>query len=69
LAVLDDGPGIPADERARVLERGQRADQRRPGQGIGLAVAQEIVTAYGGSLELGTSGLGGARVTVLLPGR
>ena len=69
LIVEDDGPGIAAGERARVLGRGERADQRRPGQGIGLAVVQEIAAAHGGSVEIGASGQGGARVAVLLPGR
>jgi signal transduction histidine kinase len=39
------------------------------GQGIGLTVAREIAQAYGGTLEIGESRLGGARVTVRLPGR
>jgi two-component system sensor histidine kinase PhoQ len=69
LAVEDDGAGIPAAERGRVLQRGARADESVAGQGIGLAVAREIAQAYGGTLEIGESRLGGARVTVRLPGR
>ena len=56
-------------QRARVLERGARADESVAGQGIGLAVAREIAAAYAGTLEIGESRLGGARVTVRLPGR
>ena len=38
LAVEDDGPGIPPDDRDRVLERGARADEQTPGHGLGLAM-------------------------------
>ncbi|XOV89582.1 MAG: ATP-binding protein [Pseudomonadota bacterium] len=65
--VEDDGPGISAGERARVLRRGARLDSHTPGQGIGLAVVVEIVSRYGGEIELGASALGGTRVEVELP--
>jgi two-component system sensor histidine kinase PhoQ len=68
LQVADDGPGIPADQASQVLQRGHRADQQQPGQGIGLAVAMEILTAYGGRLEIGRSThLGGAEITLYIP--
>lgn len=69
LVVEDDGPGIAGPERLRVLERGVRADETLPGQGIGLAAARDVVVAYGGTIEIGDSALGGARVQVRLPGR
>ena len=69
LEVEDDGAGIPPAERARVLERGARADESVAGQGIGLSVAREIAAAYGGTLEIAESRLGGALVRVRLPGR
>jgi two-component system sensor histidine kinase PhoQ len=69
LEVEDDGAGIPAGERGRVLQRGARADETVAGQGIGLAVAREIAQAYGGTLEINDGRLGGARVTARLPGR
>jgi two-component system sensor histidine kinase PhoQ len=68
LRVDDDGPGIPAEETARVLERGVRLDERVPGQGLGLAMVRDLVAAYGGTLDLGRSTLGGLGVTVRLPG-
>ena len=52
---------FPPAERARVLERGARADESVAGQGIGLAAAREIAAAYAGTLEIGESRLGGAR--------
>ncbi|NIQ53597.1 MAG: two-component sensor histidine kinase, partial [Gemmatimonadetes bacterium] len=46
--VEDDGPGIPREQQEAVLERGVRADGSTPGHGIGLAVVQDVVGAYGG---------------------
>jgi two-component system sensor histidine kinase PhoQ len=69
LEVEDDGAGIEPAVRAHVLERGVRADESVAGQGIGLSVAREIAAAYAGTLEIGESRLGGARVCVRLPGR
>lgn len=67
LQVEDDGPGIDPTERQRVLRRGERADERHPGQGIGLAVCQELAVAYGGELTIDQSPLQGARINLLLP--
>lgn len=67
LCVEDDGPGIPPAIGRRVLQRGERADQRQPGQGIGLAVANEIIHLNAGKLELGRSNLGGARIVLWMP--
>ncbi len=67
LTVEDDGPGIPAEQRQDVLDRGVRADSRVPGQGIGLSVAREIIGLYGGNLSIGESELGGAMIRIHLP--
>ncbi|MBS0374979.1 MAG: hypothetical protein JSR73_10385 [Proteobacteria bacterium] len=68
LAVGDDGPGIPPEARERVRDRGVRLDERVPGQGLGLAMVDELVAAYGGRFELATSVAGGLEATVRLPG-
>jgi two-component system sensor histidine kinase PhoQ len=65
LGVDDDGPGFPPESQ-QLLERGVRADSLTPGQGIGLGAAAEIVRVYDGSIELGRSTLGGARVSIEL---
>lgn len=65
LVVEDDGPGIPESKREIIFLRGQRADTLRPGQGLGLAVARDILEQYAGDIEAGTSALGGARMKVL----
>ncbi len=64
----DDGPGIPADVRRAVLDRGTRADEVQQGQGIGLSVVAELVTLYHGALRIEESALGGARLVLTLPG-
>ena len=65
--IEDDGPGVPADQTERILERGQRLDTTIPGQGIGLAVAAEIVQSYDGNIRIYRSELGGARFSLTLP--
>ncbi|HVI25259.1 MAG TPA: ATP-binding protein [Xanthomonadaceae bacterium] len=68
LVVEDDGPGIPAERVATLLQRGVRGDERVQGHGIGLSIVQDIVRGYRGELEVGRSQeLGGARFAVCLP--
>jgi two-component system sensor histidine kinase PhoQ len=68
LIVEDNGPGIPLAERMRVLDRGARLDERVSGQGIGLSVVRELAQVSGGTVTIGESVLGGARIEVNLPG-
>lgn len=66
--VDDDGPGIPAEKVERLLQRGVRGDERVQGHGIGLAIVQDIVTAYHGELKVSRApDLGGARFAVRIP--
>jgi two-component system sensor histidine kinase PhoQ len=67
LVVEDDGPGIPVEERTRVLDRGARLDERVSGQGIGLSVVRELVQLNGGAIQIDESPLGGARIDVRFP--
>ena len=64
IVIDDDGDGVSPELRDSLMQRGMRADTRREGQGIGLAVVLEIVASQDGELELGESPLGGTRVTV-----
>ncbi len=52
ITVRDDGPGIPADRLARITQRGTRLDTTPAGAGLGLAIANDIAEAVGGSLTL-----------------
>lgn len=65
--VEDDGPGIPTNKRQTVLQRGVRGDSLNPGQGIGLAVVQDILEGYNGYLEISDSELGGACFYIHFP--
>jgi two-component system sensor histidine kinase PhoQ len=67
LIVEDDGPGIPVEERARVLDRGARLDERVSGQGIGLSVVRELAQLNGGTIAIDESPLGGARIETRIP--
>lgn len=64
LLIADDGPGIAPEQRAKILQRGVRADEAVPGHGIGLAVVRDIVDAYAGELVIGVSDWGGAALRI-----
>jgi two-component system sensor histidine kinase PhoQ len=69
LTIDDDGPGIAEHDRAKVLQRGGRADEATPGHGLGLAMVHDTVALYGGTMNIESSNLGGARFDLRLPGR
>ena len=54
ITVRDDGPGIPVDEHAKVIQRFYRLDKSRaiPGNGLGLSIVHAIATVHGGELRL-----------------
>ena len=67
--IEDDGPGLPAERRAEVLERGRRLDEQVPGTGLGLAIVADIAQLYGGRLALERPPPGGLRAVLVLPWR
>jgi len=67
LRVEDDGAGIDESMREKLLQRGVRGDERVEGHGLGLAIVLELVTAYGGEINIGSGELGGAVVEVRIP--
>jgi two-component system sensor histidine kinase PhoQ len=65
ISVEDDGPGIPDDKVALLLQRGVRGDERVQGHGIGMSIVQDIVKSYRGELKVTRSeALGGARFDI-----
>jgi signal transduction histidine kinase len=70
LTVADDGPGIPAEDRARAFDRFVRLDSARSrdggGSGLGLAIVAEIVSAHGGTVGIDDRPGGGTRVSIVL---
>jgi signal transduction histidine kinase len=72
LTVDDDGDGIAPADREQVFERFARLDEGRArdhgGAGLGLAVVRSLVERHGGTVTVGESPTGGARLEVTLPG-
>ncbi|MFT6657628.1 MAG: signal transduction histidine kinase [Maritalea sp.] len=69
LAVIveDDGAGLSLKEQRSVFERGKRLDEQVQGSGLGLGIVSELISVYGGEIELGTAKIGGLRVCMTLP--
>ena len=68
--VRDTGPGIPADEQAKIFQPFYRGSQGRrivEGMGLGLSIAREIVEAHGGTLEVTSMAGKGSQFTIRLP--
>lgn len=68
LTVEDDGPGVPADKRTEMVQRGRRLDESVPGSGLGLSIVSDLAALYRGALVLDESPLGGLSATLDLPG-
>ncbi|MFN3400925.1 MAG: ATP-binding protein [Ferrovibrio sp.] len=71
VTVADDGPGIPPEQREAALRPFTRLETSRNretgGTGLGLTIAQDVILAHRGRIELGTATTGGLQVTVTLP--
>lgn len=72
IAIADNGPGIPPAEAKRIFERFYQIDKSRKaggrrGAGLGLAIAQQIVTAHGGTIAVESQAGKGSRFIVRLP--
>ena len=65
--IADDGPGIDAEDLDMVLARGGRLDHQVSGHGLGLAMVQDIVELYNGTLTISRAELGGAKISLWLP--
>ena len=68
MVVEDNGPGIPAEERANVLTRFYRLDRSRslPGNGLGLSIVAAISQLHGGTFAL-EDAAPGLRARIILP--
>ncbi|PSW07312.1 ATP-binding protein [Photobacterium lipolyticum] len=67
IRIEDDGPGVNPTMREAIFQRGIRADQLNPGQGIGLSVCHEIVESYQGKIHVETAKIEGAAFVIRLP--
>ncbi len=70
VSVSDTGCGIKETDLAKVKTKFYKANHTRRGSGIGLAVADEIISLHGGSLDISSKGEGlGTTVTITLPAK
>lgn len=67
ISVEDDGPGLQDPEKATAALRGVKLDINGPGAGLGLAIVQDIVSAYNAELKLGAAELGGLAAEIRIP--
>ena len=67
VVVDDDGAGLTEAERAKVVKRGQRLDETKPGSGLGLSIVADLAHLYKGRFELEPSPQGGLRARLELP--
>ncbi len=65
LEVRDDGPGVPAEARARVFD--PYYTTKDDGTGLGLAIVKKVVLEHGGSIDCGQAPEGGAAFRIRLP--
>lgn len=67
IRISDDGPGLDPASKASATRTDQRLDQSEMGAGLGLAISSDIVDAFGGQLDIGSSPLGGLEVRISIP--
>jgi signal transduction histidine kinase len=69
ISVSDDGPGIPDEEKPKVLERFYRGDASRgtPGAGLGLSLVAAVAKLHGGMVRLADNHPGLRATLVLFP--
>jgi signal transduction histidine kinase len=68
LSVIDNGPGVPADQRERIFEPFVRLPRSPRGDtGLGLAIVRRTIESHGGTITCDQSMSGGARFTLRLP--
>lgn len=71
IAVVDQGPGIPTDQRERIFERFYRLDAARSrdtgGSGLGLAIVKHVAADHGGRVDVWSTPGKGATFTLVLP--
>lgn len=67
IAIEDDGPGLSAEQLAKIGKRGIRLDETKPGSGLGLSIVMDLAQSYRGRLELSASSKGGLAATLDLP--
>jgi signal transduction histidine kinase len=68
IVIEDGGPGLPEGTERIIRRRGGRLDESGSA-GLGLAIVQDVLGAYGATIDFSRSDLAGSRVSVTLPAR
>ncbi|MBI1985152.1 MAG: PAS domain-containing sensor histidine kinase [Rhodospirillales bacterium] len=67
ISVIDRGRGIPPENRELIFQRFERADRRRGGAGLGLAIVRRTVEAHGAGIDVADAAGGGTVFTIRFP--
>ncbi len=67
ITIMDDGPGAPPEKMSDLGRRGFRMDEKKPGSGMGLAIADDILAVYAGHMSIVNGPMGGLLVNIRLP--
>ena len=67
IAIRDDGPGIPADVKARIFDPFFTTKDVGAGTGLGLSISHGIIAAHGGRIDVESAPGQGATFTIVLP--
>ncbi len=70
ISIIDNGPGIPEEQKATLLQPFERVDDARGnkgGSGLGLTIADRIIKAHDGKLELINRSEGGLDAKITIP--
>ncbi len=70
ISIIDNGPGIPEGQKSKLLEPFERVDEARGnkgGSGLGLTIADRIIKAHEGKLELINRTEGGLNAKITIP--
>jgi signal transduction histidine kinase len=69
ISVLDNGPGVPLEQREQIFERFYQAseDGSGSGMGLGLYISREVVALHGGEILVDSLPEGGAHFTIRIP--
>lgn len=67
ITISDTGTGIPEPIKAKLTSEPIKKPKGSKGQGVGLLMAQTILQAYGGEIQIGSTGINGTTMVIVLP--